>query len=225
MGEAVLAMLIKLGKLTSNHWGIYQHYLSTSRPEAYEYAVTVMRGLPLKEVYRAAYEVFEPDSGTIDIPGNVRVPKPEVVPKMQALVMWLHRHKFEVYVVTATNQWAAEVVAADYFGIPPDRVIGVRTIVEDGRLTDKVCRPAPIGDGKSEAWRARFKEQKPLIGAGDSKGDHALLNLVEASGAVLWTGSLADQPTLNNILQINIDQSEPDNPFGQSTGRRALSCI
>jgi len=189
----------------------------TSRPKAYEYAVTVMRGLHLKEVYRAAYEVFDPGSVTIDIPGNIRVPKPAVVPKLQALIMWLHRHKFEVYVVTATNQWAAEVVAADYFGIPADHVIGVKTKLEDGRLTDKVCRPAPIGDGKSEAWRARFKEQKPLIGAGDSKGDHALLNLVEASGLVLWTGSLADRPTLNNVLQININQPEPVKPFGQST--------
>jgi phosphoserine phosphatase len=217
MGDAVFAMLIRLGKLTLDHWATYQDYLSTSRPKAYEYAVTAMRGLSLEEVYRAVYEVFDPDSTGIDLPGNIRVPKPEVVPKMQVLVMWLHRHEFEVYVVTATNQWAAEVVAPDFFGIPSDRVIGVRTAIEEGRLTKRICRPAPIGDGKRDAWKAQFKERKPLLGAGDSKGDHALLNLVEAFGLVLWAGSHEDRPALNNVLQIDLNQLETTKPIGRST--------
>jgi phosphoserine phosphatase len=216
MGDAVLAQLVRCGKLTRDHWDAYQNYLSSSRPKAYEYAVTAMRRLPVKDVYRAAYDVFDPDSVGIDLSGDIHVPKPEVVPKMQALVMWLHRHKFEVYVVTATNQWAAEVVASDYFGIPAHHVIGVKTEIEDKRLTNRICRPAPIGDGKGHAWRERFKDQKPLIGAGDSKGDDALLKLVEPLGLVLWAGRHDERPDGNNVLQIDISQSEPSKPFGRS---------
>jgi phosphoserine phosphatase len=217
MGDAVLAQLIKCGKLTRADWNAYQEHLSNSRPKAYEYAVTVMQRLSVKDIYRAAYDVFDPRTAAIDLPGNLHVPKPEVVPKMQALVMWLHRHKFEVYVVTATNQWAAEVVASDFFGIPAERVIGVKTEIKRSRLTDKVCRPAPIGDGKSEAWKMHLKEKKPLIGAGDSKGDYALLKLVESFGLVLWAGSHTDRPDLNNVLQINTNRPEPAKPLGQST--------
>jgi len=195
MGDAVLAMLIKQGRIERDQWDIYQKHLSGSRPRAYEFAVTVMRRLSVRQVQHAAREVFQPEHAKgITLSDGIIVPRPTVIPKMQALVMWLQRHDYQIYIVTATNQWAAEIVAADYFGITGDHVIGVQSEVKSGRLTDKLIQPVPISEGKLAAWKARLGERPPVLGAGDSGGDAPLLRFVDTSGSLLWLGPWEKRP-------------------------------
>ncbi|HSM87723.1 MAG TPA: hypothetical protein VLT16_16325, partial [Candidatus Limnocylindrales bacterium] len=103
MGDAVLAMLIKKegepggrNRIRLGFWKEYQTRLANSRPAGYEYAVTAMNTLAIDEVYQAAREVLSHKNPEIVLSDGTRVPIPELVPKMQAVVMWLHRNGFAV---------------------------------------------------------------------------------------------------------------------------------
>jgi HAD superfamily phosphoserine phosphatase-like hydrolase len=204
MGDAVLATLISKGRISVEAWWTYQQLLKDSRSKAYEWAVAAMEGLKVADVYLAAADVLRgsPEE-KISLSDSVRVDRPSVIPQMQALVMWLHSHDFEVYLVTATNFWAASVVGADFFGIPAERVIGVEADLDRGRLTSRITRPAPIGEGKAEAWKHRLGVRHPFIAAGDSAGDLSLLSLV-SGGLILWTGPQDKTPAGKNVIHLDV---------------------
>jgi phosphoserine phosphatase len=163
-----------------------------------------MDGSSVDEVNQATRRVLElKPEATIQLRGNISVPRPVVIPEMQALVMWLHCHNYHVYIVSATNRWAAAIIGADFFGVTEDRVIGVEVEVSRGRLTNKVKRPAPIGNGKVEAWQERLGDSHPLVVAGDSEGDHPLLNFVDKSGVVIWRGLADEKPAARPIVELS----------------------
>jgi len=71
-----------------------------------------------------------------------------IYPQMRALVRRLQEHGFDVWVVSASPQPFAEVVAAEV-GIAADRVIGIRLVLDaDQRLTPRVQGCGPAADGE-----------------------------------------------------------------------------
>ena len=72
------------------------------------------------------------------------------VPAMQELVRRLLDSGFDVWALSSSNQWVAEIVAARY-GIDPSRVVGLRTRVLNQRLQPDIIDPVPIGPGTAEA--------------------------------------------------------------------------
>lgn len=205
MGDAVLAMLIFQGRVPRGAWEHYQELLLKSRPKAYEWAVKAMKGLTVSDVTLAARQVLDlRPTEKIVVSRNVLVPRPQIIAQMQSVVMWLHRHGYEVYIVSATNRWAAAVVGADFFGIAEDHIIGVETRVVRSRLTDEIIRPAPIAEGKLQAWQKRFQDRKPLVGAGDTEGDHYMLSFVDPSGFVIWWGSPEKAPVVKHVVKLNV---------------------
>ncbi|MBI5201016.1 MAG: haloacid dehalogenase-like hydrolase [Elusimicrobia bacterium] len=72
------------------------------------------------------------------------------VPAMQELVKRLLESGFDVWALSSSNQWVAEIVAARY-GIDPSRVVGVRTKVLNQRLQTDIIDPVPIGPGTAES--------------------------------------------------------------------------
>jgi len=178
MGDAVLAMLIRQGKVPYEKWNEYQKLLLSSRPRATNFAVTAMEGSSIDDVNQATHRVLElqPEE-TIQLSGNISVPRPVVIPEMQALVMWLHFHNYHVYIVSATNRWAAAIIGADFFGITEDRVIGVEVEVRRQHLTNKVKRPTLLEMEKSKLGKNDWATATRLVVAGDSEGDHPLLTL------------------------------------------------
>lgn len=71
-------------------------------------------------------------------------------PAMQELVRELLDLGFDVWALSASNQWVAEAMATRY-GIDPSRVIGMRSRVLNRRLQPDVVDPLPVGAGTTEA--------------------------------------------------------------------------
>jgi len=70
------------------------------------------------------------------------------------------------YAISASNQWIVEI-GAEYLGIPPWRVAGVRARVEDGVITTEIEAPLTYGAGKVDAIRA-LAGGAPAMAMGDS---------------------------------------------------------
>jgi phosphoserine phosphatase len=102
--------------------------------------------------------------------------------EMKALIQALQSRGFQVWIVSATNRWAVEVLASR-LGIPPGNVVGMATEVHKGRITTDLVLPAPCFGGKAVALNAAL-DQSPrvVVAGGDSPSDEELLRLAEAGG-------------------------------------------
>ena len=79
------------------------------------------------------------------------------------------------WVVSATNIWSVQAMA-EYLGLRTDRVIGMRTRVEDGVITSDLELPAPATWGKVLAiQRYIHPTQPPVLVAGDNITDLPML--------------------------------------------------
>ena len=79
------------------------------------------------------------------------------------------------WVVSATNVWSVQAMA-EYLGLRADRVIGMRTRVEDGVITSELELPAPATWGKVLAiQRYIHPTQPPALVAGDNITDLPML--------------------------------------------------
>lgn len=72
------------------------------------------------------------------------------IPAMEEIVRRLLEAGFDVWALSSSNQWVAEIVAGRY-GIDPSRVVGLRARVLNQRLQPDIIDPVPIGPGTAEA--------------------------------------------------------------------------
>ncbi len=147
----------------------YQHYKQGTLPglEMFKGAVTNMAGMRESKVKRLAARYWQRGFGGFG--GQIFAP-------MKALVGELQRKGVEVYIVSASNPWLV-AEGAKRLGIDEAHVIGMGVEVKGGRLTDRLVRPIPWEAGKVAAIQARIGRVKPVLVAGDSAGDLALLGL------------------------------------------------
>lgn len=104
--------------------------------------------------------------------------------EVRALVAALQRHGFDVWIVSASNQWTVEV-GAQRLGIAPHHVIGVQLAQDaDGRLLPEVLEPLPWGPGKVDAVRT-FIGRPPALVVGDGAGDREMLRLATTLAVVI----------------------------------------
>jgi len=75
-------------------------------------------------------------------------------------------HGLIPYAISASCQWIVEV-GAEYLGIPPWRVAGVRTALRDGCVSTEILQPVTYGAGKVEA-ALRLCGGRPAVAMGDS---------------------------------------------------------
>ena len=95
--------------------------------------------------------------------------------QMHELSAAMERAGFEVWVVSATNQWTVEAFAERAFGVPRARVLGNRVARgEDGVLTDKTLAPVLFREGKVEIIEREIGRQ-PAVVFGDSDTDLDML--------------------------------------------------
>ena len=157
------------------------HYLDEAKPgimKAYEAACQADR--------RLAYEQLSMDLCAGQTETQVRATVLSVLDRavrdglialrseIRDLIWRLHRHGWEVWVVTAS---ATPIVTplAEMYGIHPHRVLGMQCpIGPDGRYLRQLLEPIPYREGKAAAvqhWIGRA----PTFAAGDSEGDLWLL--------------------------------------------------
>ena len=113
-------------------------------------------------------------------------------PFQRELISCLKERGFRIFVVTASVQWLVEE-AVSKENLPADRIIGIRTRLQKGRLTDQIERPITIGEGKREAFLQLSGGRPPLFAAGDSPGDKELLESASLS-LLVQSGSAEKSP-------------------------------
>jgi phosphoserine phosphatase len=87
-----------------------------------------------------------------------------------------------VWVVSASPEPLVEAIAKARFDLPPERVLGVRSGVEDGRLTGSPEGLVPFRQGKVDVLR-RAVGRRPVLAVGDAWTD--LEMLLSAERAIL----------------------------------------
>jgi phosphoserine phosphatase len=108
--------------------------------------------------------------------------------EIQGLIVLLKKRGFEVWIISAGPEWVVEG-AAGKLGIQPDRVIGMRAKLQEGKLTSEIEPPPTFRQGKVEAI-SKFIGHKPLLAVGDSWTDAEMLEY--AGHALLIDRGYAD---------------------------------
>jgi phosphoserine phosphatase len=193
IGDAVFAQLIGEGKLAAQDWDRYQALLASDYLEGCKYPVRAMAGLTIEQVIQTTRKVLESDNPFVLIPGTqTQVPLPRPNRTMLSLLQRLQAQGYDVYVITATNVWSARWVAAEVFGIAEKNVLGIEAKLvrngENDELTAGLQEPVTVGEGKVLALKDRIGDQRPLLAAGNSASDYALLRSVRDGGLVIWAG-------------------------------------
>ncbi len=187
IGEAVFAALQLRGHAHHFTWNSYRRQLNSDRAAAYCSLVKATEGLTEHLVQSVTLDVLTQDEEYIELDHSyVRVPQPH--PVMASVVQHLRATGFQIYVISASNQLSARIAAWRFFNIPPFCVFGIRQTTQGRTLTDKLIGPIPIGAGKVEVYRQFAGDVDPVITAGDSMLDMAMLSMTDPRGFVIWVG-------------------------------------
>jgi HAD superfamily phosphoserine phosphatase-like hydrolase len=164
LGEAFFDFLITHQKvpLPQDPWNHYESLKAQHAPTAYLWLAQICQGQNLSTIQQWVRESVQ-----------ALHPVPIFEPQKR-LIEFLQKKEIDVYVVTASVKWAVEPGAA-LLGIPPDRVIGIETLVRDGLITDQQLGPISYRHGKVEALLARTQGKSPFFASGNSEGDQELL--------------------------------------------------
>jgi HAD superfamily phosphoserine phosphatase-like hydrolase len=131
--------------------------------------VTMHTGISDAEMMRVATEFM-----TRSFPGHI-------FPEMQDLVHGLRTSGCEVWAVSSSNEWVIRVGMKE-FGIPEDRILATKPVLQNGMVTDRLVR-IPSGPGKAAALREVVK--KPVDAAfGNSRWDTEMLALARHPYAI-----------------------------------------
>ncbi len=140
---------------------------------------------------------------------------------MRELIFMLKKHNFEVWIVTASPEGMYQQFLSKAFDIPITHIVGVKSVIRNGIITDEIVRPVPQDHGKKEAIET-FVQDVPLLVAGNSRGDKEMIEFSrglkmivnpDEHVAVDQTESIADYAKRNNWLVVRIkDIPSPDFP-------------
>lgn len=164
IGEAFLRWLIA-GRLvrsvdySHDVYELYEKRVEMNRAEGFAWAVQLMAGLCERDIMSWS--------------AQLAYAWPNYRPLMRMLVEKLDEAGFEPWIVSASNEWTIKETAR-YAGFDSRRVIGIRTGVDHGVLSDRIVEPVVCGAGKVEAIR-RIVGAQPVLGFGDSMGDYEML--------------------------------------------------
>ncbi|MBI4386825.1 MAG: hypothetical protein HY551_05535 [Elusimicrobia bacterium] len=73
-----------------------------------------------------------------------------LIPEIEELCGALTKNGFDLWILSASNAWGAQLLA-DYYKVDPSRVVGVRPRVRSGVLQEEIINPVPVGSGEAEA--------------------------------------------------------------------------
>jgi HAD superfamily phosphoserine phosphatase-like hydrolase len=173
-GDISETWLTYLDEAEPGRLAAYEAAVAADKRAAYErLAIELVQGRHEVEVRRAVDDAFR---------RAVTEGRIGMRPAIRDLIWAMHRHGWQVWVVTASPTPVVQTVAQHY-GIHPDHVIGMSSPPgEDGRYRPSLVAPVPFREGKLAALLARTGRE-PTFAAGDSDGDlwmlraarHALL--------------------------------------------------
>jgi phosphoserine phosphatase len=167
LGEAFFQYEIdrKLLPLPKDPWEHYERLkeMPGGPQKGYLWLAQIHQGIPIEEVRRWAQNCI-----------NDTKPVP-IFSEQRKLIELLLSRGVQVYVVTASIKWAVEPGAA-LFGISPDQVIGVKTQIVDGVVTDQQQGVITYKEGKVQGLLEHTQGKYPFLASGNTEGDFALLS-------------------------------------------------
>lgn len=165
LGEALFGYQIK-NKLVPLPPDPFEHYHKMkdeiSKRAAYLWLAQVNKGVPIQTVREWAKRAVD---------------EMQPIPffsEQQKIIALLQELDVEIYIVTASIQWAV-APAAPLLGIAEDHVLGIETEVMNGIVTDKQKGLLTFREGKINALLERTKGVAPFFSAGNTEGDQFLL--------------------------------------------------
>lgn len=197
MGEALFEYQIEkklLPNLPRDPWKHYEDLKEkVSHEVAYLWLAQICAGRPLKEVQGWAQDALK-EQGKVPLFEEVR-----------ELIQLMHEKKFEVYIVTASIKWAVEP-GAMLFGIPSERVVGIRTRVENGNITEEQEGPITYKAGKVSGLLEATGGAAPCFCAGNTEGDLPLLDASLGLRLVLASAPFGDRNYATERRMLNVAQ-------------------
>ena len=159
---------------------------------AYRRVTACMDKIPVDLVADLTRELMNSDFRYLEHSGE-QIPIPHIDPGMISLMEVLRKNRFEIYIISASNQVSVRVIGEEYLGLDPGRIFGIDPETGEDRmgrkiLTENLKEPAPVNSGKAELYRTVIGGELPLLTAGDSELDFPMLDLVAEGGIVLWRG-------------------------------------
>ena len=146
-------------------WEYYESTKKVDPIKAYLWLAQINAGQPLEKVRQWARESVEKS--------GARVFEPQ-----KEMISWLKNEGVEVFIVTASIQWAVEP-AAQMVGIDFSHVMGIQTSTDDQGLVTNIQKgPITWREGKAQALLERTNKVKPVFCSGNTLGD---ISLIETS--------------------------------------------
>jgi len=96
-------------------------------------------------------------------------------PQMRELLANLQQYGFEIWMLSASPELLYQQFVQENLGIPEDRILGVKSVVSQGKITNQMVYPIPQDEGKAEAIQT-FIKTRPLFVGGNSRGDLEMMN-------------------------------------------------
>ncbi|WP_229669512.1 HAD family hydrolase [Yeosuana aromativorans] len=99
----------------------------------------------------------------------------KIYPELRQLLANLQAYGFEVWVLSASPELLYQEFVHKNLGIPKNRILGVKSVISHGKVTNQIIYPIPQGQGKAEAIQT-FIKARPLMVCGNSRGDLEMMN-------------------------------------------------
>lgn len=138
---------------------------------------------------------------------------------IKALIELLQKNSFEVWIVSASPEAMYQKFLSEQLEIPITRIIGVKSVIRDGIITDEIIHPVPQDHGKKEVIES-FIQDKPLLVAGNSRGDKEMIEYASKIHMIVnpdehiasdQKESIAQYARSNNWLIVNISDTTETN--------------
>lgn len=134
---------------------------------------------------------------------------------MVELLRFLEAHGFACYIVSGGERDFMRPITSDYYGIPPERVIGSAFGLEyaDGEVRYGASL-AFFDDGPEKPVRIWSRiGRRPILAVGNSNGDLEMLEYLRGTG-----------PTLSMLVHHDDDSGRGDAPYDRGA-ERALDAV
>jgi phosphoserine phosphatase len=125
--------------------------------------INFLSGLTAEEVQRIGEDCFHEKY------------QQKIYPQMRELLANLTEYGFEIWVLSASPELLYQQFVHEQFGIPVNRILGVKSVVKNDTVTNNLVMPVPQDEGKAEAVQT-FIKARPLFVAGNSRGDMEMMN-------------------------------------------------
>jgi phosphoserine phosphatase len=164
VGEAFFQYQIDNSNLPGMPEDPWHHYESMKKMDhraAYLWLAQINQGQPFEKVMQWARE-------------SVRKNHVPVFEPQKRLIEHMQKLGFEVYIVTASIEWAVRP-AADLVGVREDHVIGIKTEIRNGIVGTQQDGALTWREGKAEGLLQRNGGIAPVFASGNTIGDRALI--------------------------------------------------